>query len=86
MQLARNIAVEWGPRNIRANAIAPGLIDTRLNDTLTPEWKAWKVSNLPVRRFGRPEEVAPSAVLLASADGSFYVGQTLHPNGGDVMP
>jgi 3-oxoacyl-[acyl-carrier protein] reductase len=74
------------PHGVLANAIAPGPIDTRLNDTLTPEWKDWKVGSLPVRRFGRPEEVAPSAVLLASDDGSFYVGQTLHPNGGDVMP
>jgi 3-oxoacyl-[acyl-carrier protein] reductase len=48
--------------------------------------EAWKVDSLPIKRFGRPEEVAPSAVLLASVEGSFYVGQTLHPNGGDVMP
>jgi 3-oxoacyl-[acyl-carrier protein] reductase len=82
----RSLAQEAAPHGVLVNAIAPGPIDTRLNDTLTPEWKAWKVGSLPVRRFGRPEEVAPSAVLLASADGSFYVGQTLHPNGGDVMP
>jgi 3-oxoacyl-[acyl-carrier protein] reductase len=82
----RSLAQEAAPHGVLVNAIAPGPIDTRLNDTLTPEWKAWKVGSLPVKRFGRPEEVAPSAVLLASADGSFYVGQTLHPNGGDVMP
>jgi 3-oxoacyl-[acyl-carrier protein] reductase len=82
----RSLAQEAAPHGVLVNAIAPGPIDTRLNDTLSPEWKAWKVGSLPVRRFGRPEEVAPSAVLLASADGSFYVGQTLHPNGGDVMP
>lgn len=82
----RSLAQEAAPHGVLVNAIASGPIDTRLNDTLTPEWKAWKVGSLPVKRFGRPEEVAPSAVLLASADGSFYVGQTLHPNGGDVMP
>ena len=82
----RSMAQEAAPHGVLVNAIAPGPIDTRLNDTLSPEWKAWKVGSLPIRRFGRPEEVAPSAVLLASADGSFYVGQTLHPNGGDVMP
>ena len=82
----RSLAQEAAPHGVLVNAIAPGPIDTRLNDTLTPEWKAWKVGSLPLRRFGRPDEVAPSAVLLASADGSFYVGQTLHPNGGDVMP
>jgi 3-oxoacyl-[acyl-carrier protein] reductase len=57
------------------NSIAPGPIDTRLNDTLSDEWKAWKAGSLPLRRIGRPEEIAPSAVLLASADGDFYVGQ-----------
>jgi 3-oxoacyl-[acyl-carrier protein] reductase len=82
----RSLAQEAPPHGVLANAIALGPIDTHLNDTLTPEWKAWKVGSLPVRRFGRPEEVAPSAVLLAAADGSFYVGQTPHPNDGDVMP
>jgi len=81
----RSMAQEAAPHGVLVNAIAPGPIDTRLNDTLSPEWKAWKVGSLPIKRFGRPEEVAPSAVLLASADGSFCVGQTLHPNGGDVM-
>ncbi len=82
----RAFAQEAAPHGVNVNSIAPGPIDTRLNDTLSPEWKAWKVGSLPVRRFGRPEEIAPSAVLLASADGDFYVGQTLNPNGGDVMP
>ncbi len=82
------MAQEAAPHGVLVNAIGPGPIDTRLNDTLTPEWKArkGKVGSLPVGRFGVPEELASSAVLLASADGSFYVGQTLHPNGGDVMP
>jgi 3-oxoacyl-[acyl-carrier protein] reductase len=82
----RSMAQEASPHGVLVNAIAPGPVDTRLNDTLSAEWKSWKVGSLPIRRFGRPEEVAPSAVLLASADGSFYAGQTLHPNGGDVMP
>jgi 3-oxoacyl-[acyl-carrier protein] reductase len=81
----RAFSQEAAPCGVLVNAIAPGPIDTRLNDTLTPEWKAWKIGQLPLRRFGRPEEVAPTAVLLASADGDFYVGQTLSPNGGDVM-
>jgi len=82
----RAFAQEAAPHGVLVNAIAPGPIDTRLNDTLSAEWKAWKVGSLPLKRFGRPEEIAPSAVLLASRDGDFYVGQTLHPNGGDVMP
>jgi 3-oxoacyl-[acyl-carrier protein] reductase len=48
----RSLAQEAAPHGVLVNAIAPGPIDTRLNDTLTPEWKAWKVSSLPVRRFG----------------------------------
>jgi 3-oxoacyl-[acyl-carrier protein] reductase len=82
----RAFAQEAAPYGVLVNSIAPGPIDTRLNDTLSEEWKAWKAGSLPLRRIGRPEEIAPSAVLLASADGDFYVGQTLHPNGGDVMP
>ena len=82
----RAFAQEAAPHGVNVNSIAPGPVDTRINDTLSAEWKAWKVGSLPLRRFGRPEEIAPSAVLLASADGDFYVGQTLHPNGGDVMP
>ncbi|KPL51250.1 hypothetical protein ABB55_02625 [Prosthecomicrobium hirschii] len=81
----RAFAQEAAPHGVLVNAIAPGPIDTRLNDTLSPEWKAWKIGGLPLRRFGRPEEIAPTAVMLASADGDFYVGQTLSPNGGDVF-
>jgi 3-oxoacyl-[acyl-carrier protein] reductase len=49
------------------------------------EWRSSKLAELPIGRFGTVEEVAPTAVLLASAAGSYYVGQTLGPNGGDVM-
>ncbi len=81
----RAFAQEAAAHGVLVNAIAPGPVDTRLNDTLSPEWKAWKIGGLPLRRFGTPEEIAPTAVLLASAGGDFYVGQTLSPNGGDVM-
>jgi 3-oxoacyl-[acyl-carrier protein] reductase len=83
--LTRALALELAHDGVLVNAIAPGLVDTRLSDDLTPEWKSWKLGRLPLGRFGRPCEIAPSAVLLASADGDFYVGQTLSPNGGDVF-
>jgi 3-oxoacyl-[acyl-carrier protein] reductase len=83
--LTRALAVELAGDGVLVNAIAPGLVDTRLSDDLTPEWKRWKLGRLPLGRVGRPCEIAPSAVLLASADGDFYVGQTLSPNGGDVF-
>jgi len=79
--LAREVAAE----GVLVNAIAPGLIDTKLSENLSAEWIARKRAQLPIGRLGRPDDIAPTAVMLASADGSFYVGQTLSPNGGDVM-
>lgn len=81
----RALAQEVAAGGVLVNAIAPGPVETRLAEGLSEEWKAFKRGQLPLRRFGRPEEIAPTAVLLASEDGSFYVGQTLSPNGGDVM-
>jgi 3-oxoacyl-[acyl-carrier protein] reductase len=81
----RALAHEAAPHNVLVNAIAPGPVETRLNDTLSDEFRAWKRAQLPLGRFGTPDEIAPTAVLLASSDGDYYVGQTLSPNGGDVM-
>lgn len=83
--LTRALAVELAGSGILVNAIAPGMTETRLNAGLTDDWKARKLGELPIRRFGTPNEIAPTAVLLASSDGDFYVGQTLSPNGGDVF-
>lgn len=52
---------------------------------LSPEWRGAKPSNLPLQRFGEPEEVAKSVAFLASPAASLFVGQTLGPNSGDVM-
>lgn len=84
MQLARNIATEFGPHNIRANAIAPGLIKTDFAKALweNPDTLKASTANASLRRIGEPEEIAGTAVYLASAAGSFMTGQTLVVDGG----
>ncbi len=83
--MTKALAREVAGRGVLVNAIAPGPIETPLLDRETEEWRSAKLAELPIKRFGRVDEVTPTAVLLASADGSYYVGQTLGPNGGDVM-
>lgn len=79
------LAREVASRGVLVNAIAPGPIETPLLESETQKWRSAKLAELPIGRFGTVDEVTPTAVLLASADGSYYVGQTLGPNGGDVM-
>jgi len=83
--MTRALAVELAPEGVLVNAIAPGLVDTRLNSGLSAAWTARKLAEMPIGRMGRPQDIAPTAVLLASSEGDFYVGQTLSPNGGDVF-
>nr|WP_145145838.1 SDR family NAD(P)-dependent oxidoreductase [Pseudomonas duriflava] len=83
----KSLALEVGKSNVLVNAIAPGPIETPLVDGISQDWKIAKAKELPLGRFGRPDEVAPVAVLLASdPGGNLFVGQTLGPNSGDVMP
>lgn len=82
----KSLAREVGGTGVTANCIAPGPVETALGANLSEEWKSALMAGLPLRRFGLPEEVAPSAVLLASdPGGNLYTGQTLGPNSGDVM-
>lgn len=87
MQIARNLAVEWGPKNIRVNCIAPGLIRTDFARALweNPEIYEATVANYPLRRIGEPDEIAGAAVFLASDAGSFTTGQTLVIDGGGTI-
>ncbi|GAB3169491.1 SDR family NAD(P)-dependent oxidoreductase [Streptomyces incanus] len=85
--LTKALAREVGPSGVLVNAIAPGPVSTPLVDGISADWKKAKQAELPLGRFGVPAEVAPTAVLLASdPGGNLYVGQTLGPNSGDVMP
>ena len=84
MQLVRNIAVEQGPNNIRANCISPGIIKTRFAKALwdNPEILKNTTSKAPLRRIGAPDEVAGAAIFLASDAGSFTTGQNIVIDGG----
>ena len=85
--LSKSLALELGPENVLVNCIAPGPIETPLVDGISESWKAAKRAELPLGRFGTPAEVAPVALLLASdPGGTLFLGQTLGPNSGDVMP
>lgn len=87
MQVARNLAVEWGPKNIRANCIAPGLVRTDFARELwqNPKIYANVCTQYPLRRIGEPDEIAGAAVFLASSAGSFTTGQTLVIDGGGLI-
>lgn len=84
--LARNLALEWGPSNVRVNAIAPGLIATDFAKALIddPERLARVESRTPLRRIGRPEEIAGVALFLASGLSSYVTGQVLVADGGEM--
>jgi 3-oxoacyl-[acyl-carrier protein] reductase len=83
----KSLALEVAKHNVLVNVIAPGPVETAMVAGVTEEWKKAKMLELPLGRFGVVEEVAPSALLLASdPGGNLFVGQTLGPNSGDVMP
>jgi NAD(P)-dependent dehydrogenase (short-subunit alcohol dehydrogenase family) len=82
--LTRNLAIEWGPRGLRANCIAPGLIKTDFSKALwkNPELLANVERGTPVRRIGLPEDVGGVAVFLASREAAYITGQVLVVDGG----
>nr|WP_314466886.1 SDR family oxidoreductase [uncultured Novosphingobium sp.] len=86
-QLARNLAVEWGPRGVRVNAISPGFIATELSGPLLADetFMARRMAMTPLRRPGTPQEVAGAAVFLASDAGAFVTGHNLVVDGGTLI-
>lgn len=86
VSFTRSLSQLLADRNIRVNAVAPGPIWTPLIPSTFPKEKVETFgSDVPMKRPGQPEEVAPSYVFLASDDSSYVTGQVLHPNGGEVI-
>ncbi len=88
IQLAKNLAIELGPDNIRVNAICPGLVKTDFARALweNPEFAEPRIAATPLRRLGEPEDIAGAAVFLASRAGQWMTGQTIVIDGGATVP
>jgi NAD(P)-dependent dehydrogenase (short-subunit alcohol dehydrogenase family) len=87
MQLARNLAVEWGPDNIRVNCIAPGVVRTDFARAIheDPKVRAMVERELPLRRIGEPDDIGGIALMLASAAGNYMTGQVIVADGGAMI-
>ncbi|MCA0873542.1 SDR family oxidoreductase [Seohaeicola saemankumensis] len=85
--LARNLAVEWGPKNIRVNALAPGLVKTDFARALweDPERLARAENQTPLRRIGDPKDIAGTALFLATDASAYVTGQTIIADGGELI-
>jgi 3-oxoacyl-[acyl-carrier protein] reductase len=83
--MTKSLAREVSAQGVRVNAVAPGPINTPLVMALSEDWRRAKAAELPLGRFGEPEEVAAAVAFLCSDQASLFVGQTIGPNAGDVM-
>lgn len=81
----RSLAYEVARGGVTVNAICPGPVDTELFRGLPEAWRKEKLGNLPIGRAAHVDEIAPAAVLLACDEGSYFIGATMNPNGGDYM-
>ena len=84
--MTKVLALEWAEQGITVNAIAPGIIDTRIHQEGTPPDQYAKLIDLiPLKRDGKPADIAGIAVLLASEAGAYINGDVIHVNGGMLM-
>src|SRR5467141_2950337 len=83
--MTKSLAQEVASRGVTVNTIAPGFIETAMTDALTDKQKDMILARVPAGRLGSPEDVAAAALYLASLEGAYVTGQTLHVNGGMAM-
>jgi len=83
--MTRSLADELGSRGITVNCVAPGFIDTDMTDALPEAQKTALLDKIPLKRLGRPEEIAKAVAFLASPDAAYITGTELHVNGGMYM-
>ena len=81
-QLTKSLAAEWAPYGVRVNALAPGYIKTEMAPVDEPQFRRHWIEDAPMRRYGMPYELGPSAVFLASDASSFMTGEILVVDGG----
>lgn len=83
--MTKSLAQEIASRNVTVNCVAPGFIATAMTDVLNDKIKEATLSKIPAGRFGKSEDVAAAVVFLASNEGGYVTGQTIHVNGGMAM-
>jgi 3-oxoacyl-[acyl-carrier protein] reductase len=83
--LTKSIAQEMGSRNITVNAVAPGYVETDMTQGLSEELKQKVIANIPLKRIGRPDDVAAAVRFLASEEAGYITGHVLSVNGGLYM-
>jgi len=83
--MSKSLARELASRGITVNCVAPGFISTPMTDVLTEKQVSIVKDAIPAQKFGTPADIAAACVYLASSEGSYVTGQTLHVNGGMVM-
>lgn len=83
--LTKSTALELASRNITVNSVAPGFITTDMTDALPEDVKTQMLNQIPLAKFGNPEDIAKAVAFLASDDANYITGQTLHVNGGMYM-
>jgi NAD(P)-dependent dehydrogenase (short-subunit alcohol dehydrogenase family) len=83
--LTKSLAAEWASKGVRVNAIAPGYVKTEIASTEYEDYRHYWRDEVPMQRYARPEEIAPTALLLASDAGSFITGSVFIVDGGYTL-